>query len=128
MLIKAETFDLAFRGFKTVYDESRLAAPTHAKEIAMTVASSARDETYGWLGAFPHLREWIGPRQVNNLKARGFTIENKKFESTIAVSRADMADDRLGVYAPMFAEMGTMAARHADELVFGLLKAGFETS
>jgi phage major head subunit gpT-like protein len=127
MIINAANLDLAFRGFQTVYDEARLAAPSHAMEIAMAVPSSARDETYGWLGAFPQLREWVGPRQVKNLTARGFTIENRKFESTVSVSRADIADDRLGVFKPMFSEMGTIAARHPDELVFGLLKAGFDS-
>lgn len=78
----------------------------------MKVPSYARDETYGWLGAFPQLREWIGPRHVKNLTARGFTIENRKFESTVSISRVDIADDRLGVFKPMFSEMGTIAARH----------------
>ena len=137
MIINAANLDLAFRGFQTVYDESRLAAPSHAMEIAMKVPSSARDETYGWLGAFPQLREWIGPRQVKNLTARGFTTRNRKFESTVSISRVDMADDRLGVFKPMFegqwapSRRGTCVepARRfdGDELVFGLLKAGFDS-
>ena len=78
----------------------------------ITVPRSARDETCGWLGTFRHLREWIGPRQVKNLTARGFTTRNRKFESTVSISRVDMADDRLGMFKPMFSEMGTIAARH----------------
>lgn len=41
------------------------------------------------------------------------------------VRREDIADDRLGVFKPVFAEMGQNAKRHPDELVFGLLKNGF---
>jgi phage major head subunit gpT-like protein len=112
MIINAHNLELAYKGFQTVYNEAKLAAPSHAMEIAMAVPSSARDETYGWLGAFPQLREWVGPRHVKGLKAHGFTTRNRKFESTVSVSRDDIADDRLGIFKPMFSEMGTIAARH----------------
>lgn len=128
MIINGQTLDLAFKGFKAIYSDAHLSAPSHADKIAMTVPSSSRDETYGWLGQFPRLREWVGARHVNNLKAHGFTIKNRKFEATVAIQRDDLADDRLGVYKPMFSEMGRDAKTHPDELIFDLLKAGFETT
>ncbi|MGP9792161.1 Mu-like prophage major head subunit gpT family protein, partial [Roseinatronobacter sp. NSM] len=57
----------------------------------------------------------------------GFTITNRKFESTISISRDDISDDRLGVFAPMIQSMGYEAAIHPDHVVFGLLAAGFDT-
>lgn len=126
MIINGQTLDLAFRGFKTVYSDAFDGAQTHWDKIAMTVPSASREETYGWIGAFPQLREWIGPRHVQNLSAHGFTIVNRTFESTVSVKRTDMEDDRLGVFKPMFAEMGTFARRHPEELIFGLLKDGFD--
>lgn len=128
MIINAQTLDLAFKGFKSVYSDAHLAAPSHADKIAMTVPSNSRDETYGRLGQFPRLREWVGPRHVNNLKAHGFTIQNRKFEATVAIQRDDLSDDRLGIYKPMFSEMGRDAATHPDELIFDLLMAGFDTT
>lgn len=125
MIINRQTLDLAFKGFKTVYSDAALAAPSEFEKIAMTVPSASRDETYAWLGNLPTMREWIGPRVVNNLSAYGFTIANRKFESTVSVAREDFEDDRLGTFKPAFAEMGSMASRHPDELVFGLLKNGF---
>lgn len=125
MLVNGQTLDLAFRGFKTVFTDAQLAAPSHFADIAMTVPSTSRDETYGWLGQFPALREWIGPRQVKNLEAHGFTIKNRKFESTIEISRDDIADDRLGIFKPALSEMGQAAKRHPDELIFDLLARGF---
>jgi phage major head subunit gpT-like protein len=91
----------------------------------MTVPSAARDEQYGWLGQFPNLREWIGPRHVHGLRSHSFTITNKKFESTAGVGRDDISDDRLGAFKPMFAEMGWLARQHPEERVFGLLASGF---
>ncbi len=92
----------------------------------MTVSSSGRGETYGWLGQFAQLREWVsGERELKALEAFGFAIENRRFESTVSITRSDFADDRLGVFKPMFAEMGHTARQHPDELIFGLLAAGF---
>lgn len=128
MIVNGQTLDLAFRGFKTVFTDAQLAAPSHYGEIAMTVPSTSRDETYGWLGQFPALREWIGPRQIKNLEAHGFTIKNRKFESTIEISRDDISDDRLGIFKPALSEMGQAAKRHPDELIFDLLATGFSAN
>jgi phage major head subunit gpT-like protein len=125
MIINSQTLDLAYRGFKTVVSDAMMQAPAFGKEIAMTVPSGSRDETYGWLGAFPAMREWIGPRVVQNLQANGFTIRNRKFESTLEILREELADDKLGLFKPMFAEMGQAAVRHPEELIFGLLASGF---
>lgn len=127
MLVNEQNLDLVFRGFKTVYSDAYLQAKAHKDKIAMTVASSSRDETYGWLGQFPQLREWIGPRHVHSLQAHSFTITNRKFESTVSVKRDDIADDKLGVFKPAFSEMGYLAKNHPEELVFGLLASGFTT-
>lgn len=128
MLINEQSLDLVFKGFKATYTDAYLQAPTHKDKVAMTVSSSGRDETYSWLGQFPQLREWIGPRHVHSLKAHSFTIINRTFESTVAVKRNDISDDRLGVFKPAFSEMGYLARNHPEELIFGLLAAGFETA
>lgn len=128
MIINAATLDAIFKGFKTLYTTAVLQAPSQAAEVSMTVTSAARDETYNWLGQFPQMREWIGDeRVIRKLEAHGFTITNRKFESTISVSRDDISDDRLGVFAPMIQSMGYEAAIHPDHVVFGLLAAGFTT-
>ena len=128
MIITGQVLDLAFKGFKTVFTDAFLETPANADKIAMTVPSASRDETYGWLGQFPSMREWVGPRHVKNLVANGFTIKNRKFESTLEIARDDISDDRLGIFKPMFAEMGQAARRHPEELVFNLLASGFATN
>lgn len=55
-----------------------------------------------------------------------YTLENRKFESTIRVRREDIEDDRLGIYSPQVNMMAHAAASHPDELVFEVLKRGFE--
>lgn len=127
MLLNAQNLDLVFSGLKTVFNEAFAAAPSKWADVAMTVQSTSADEQYTWLGEFPQMREWIGPRHVKSLSAHGFKIVNRKFESTISIKREHIEDDRIGIFKPALTEMGRASAQHPDELVFGLLSQGFAT-
>ena len=95
--------------------------------IATVVPSSARSNTYGWLGQFPKFSEWIGNRAIKDMAASGYQITNKDWESTVSVKRTDIEDDAIGIYRPLMAEMGRAAAVFPDELIISLLKAGETT-
>ena len=127
MLINSGNLAHIFTGFKASFAKGFAGAPTAYRQIATVVPSGTREETYGWLGQFPKMREWIGDRVVKNLAAHSYKIANRDFEQTITVPRNDIEDDQYGVCGPMFEEMGRSAAEFPDELVFGLLKQGFTT-
>jgi len=121
------TLAALFTGYSRKFEEGKQATPSDWKKIATLVPSSSRSTTYGWLGQFPHFREWIGERVLKDMAAHGYSIENRKFESSISVRREDIEDDNVGVYGPLFEEMGRAAVSHRDELVFDLLKKGAST-
>lgn len=127
MLITATNLADLFRGFNTSFNRGFEGAETHKDTVAMTVPSTGEDETYGWLGEFPDLREWLGERVVRNLAAHGHTIKNRKFESTISIPRTKIEDDKYGIFSPIIQEMGRVTAEHPDSLLFSLLAAGFAT-
>ena len=126
MIINQANLANLFIGYKAAFQGAFDSETTTWNQVATQVTSTTRDEKYGWLGQWPKLREWIGDRQVKNLETHDYSIKNRDFEVTVAVDRNDIEDDGYGVYSPMMAEMGRAAATHADELVYGLLKAGFE--
>lgn len=128
MIINRQNLDAIRVGFKTSFQQGLGQAPSMRDRIATTVPSSTKEEKYGWLGKIPNVREWIGPRQVQNLMEHDYAIKNKHWELTIGVDRDDIEDDTLGIYAPLFTEMGRSTGAHADQLVFGLLKNGFATN
>ena len=68
------------------------------KELVTIVPSSTRSNSYAWLGSFPHMREWVGDRIVNDMKEFAYAIENKKYEATLGIDRTDIEDDNLGQY------------------------------
>lgn len=114
-------------GFRREFQQAQSQAKSEYKKVATVVPSSTKSNTYGWIGKMPNFREWIGDRVVNDIASYGYTIENKDFEMTIGVNRNDIEDDQIGVYSPLFQEMGRATEVHPDELVFGLLKAGDST-
>lgn len=94
--------------------------------IAMPVTSNTSQQDYGWLNDIPGMREWIGERVVRNLSDSGYTIRNKDFELTVGVDRNNIEDDNIGLYRPMFEQLGVAVAHSPDELVFDLLTRAFQ--
>lgn len=126
-VISAALLANLFTGFKTSFQGAFAGVSPSFERIATVVPSSTKTEDYAWLGKWPRIREWIGDRQVNELAASRYSITNKSFETTVEVDRDDIEDDRVGIYTPMFAELGRAVAVFPDELVYGLLAAGFTT-
>lgn len=114
--------------FSKKFEEGKTSAQSQYLAVATVVPSTTKSNTYGWLGQWPGFREWIGDRVINSMKEQGYALENKDFESTVGVDRNDIEDDNLGVYNPMFTEMGRASDVFPDELIFPLLKAGFSTT
>lgn len=127
LIVNAVNIEAIYNGFKSLFKNAFAGAPSGWNKVATIVPSTSKQENYGWLGSFPQLREWIGDRQCKSLQAFGYTIHNKKFESSIGIPRDDIEDDSYGVFGNMFAEMGYAASTHPDSLVFPLLAMGNST-
>lgn len=127
MLVNAANLDSLRVGFKTTFQNGLAQASTMHTRVSTAVPSSTKTQKYGWLGKMPNVREWIGPRAVQNLQQHDYSITEKPWELTIGVDRDDIETDNLGIYTPMFQEMGQSTGAKWDMLVFDLLKSGFAT-
>lgn len=114
-----------FTGYKQNFEAGKSEAELQYTKIATVVPSTSSSNTYGWLGKFPTLKKWVGDRVLESMQAHKYQIENEDFESTVAVDRNDIEDDNLGIYAPLFKEMGSAAAIHPELQVMQLLENGF---
>lgn len=111
-------------GFQREFQDALSSAPSQWDKLSTRVPSSSASNTYGWIGQFPKLREWSGDRSFKNIKEHGYSVMNNLYEATVDIPRTAVEDDDIGVYAPLFREMGYAAGTHPDEIVFGLLKNG----
>lgn len=93
--------------------------------IALTIPSDGDYEDYAWLGDLPSMEEWIGERQLKDLKEYNYSLKNKKWEVSIQVDRETVEDDRLGVILPRVKGMVDEVKRHRLWIVFRTLGLGF---
>lgn len=128
MIINSGNLKTLGTGFKGNFQNGIDQAKSQFAEVATKVPSTNGREEYGWLGRVPGVREWIGDRVKQNLKNYDYAIKNRDWEQTIAVDRNDIDDDNIGIYGPLFDEMGRASAAFPDQLVFAALKAGFATT
>lgn len=128
LIVNAANLTNLFLGFKTSFQSGLAMAESHWERIATQVPSTTSEEQYGWIGKIPGMREWIGDRVVHGIEVSDYTIKNKHFELTIGVDRDKIEDDNLGIFAPLFQEMGQSTGAHPNIQVFDQLKNGFATT
>ena len=129
MIIKAEVLQALRTMVRGEFADqlAALDAKPEYKELATIIMSNSSSNTYGWLGRFPQIREWIGDRVINSIAESAYALANKKYESTLGVARADIEDDNLGIYRPLARAQANEVIAFLNRGVFSLLKNGFST-
>jgi phage major head subunit gpT-like protein len=127
MLINTPNLQALRRSFRALAALGQKKATPRWPMVAMMAQSTTHSNTYGWLKDVPGMRKWVGDRVLQNLSEAEYTLPNESFELTVAVNRDHIEDDNLGTYSPMLDALGSQVMYHPDELVFGLLAAGFTT-
>ncbi|MFN3159732.1 MAG: Mu-like prophage major head subunit gpT family protein [Rubinisphaera brasiliensis] len=106
------------------FDTAVAAAQPLYPRVCTVIESDGADEKYGWVDGMPGVREWIGDRQFKELRAATYEIENKHWESSLLLSKTNLADDRVSMYPPLMQELAAEATHHPDELWFQILENG----
>lgn len=127
MIINNATLNALRVTFQGDFQAGLAMSPSMKDRVATTVASQNSQNTYGWLGKIPSMRQWIGARVIQNISESSYSLANLPFELTVGVDRYDIEDDNLGVYAPMFSEMGSSVTGNEELLTFNALKNGFSS-
>lgn len=127
MIINKQVLQSIFVNLKTTFHNALSTAPSQYEEIAMKVTSTGKSNDYKWLSTFPRMKKWIGDKVVKQLSAFGYSIVNDDWEATVEVDRNDIEDDNLGIYAPQAQMAGYSSKQLPDEIVFGLVAAGFSS-
>lgn len=128
MPLDVASAQIKLRDLTAKFDNSMRASMPFYPTVCYDATSDGDSEKYGWVGAMPGMREWIGDRQFTQLRSANFVLENKHWESSLAISKNSIADDRLGQYGPIMSQLGVEAAHHPDELFFTALANGESTA
>lgn len=125
MLVNKEAIASVFTGLKTLFNNALTAQKGMWQATAMEVQSDAAGEDYAWLSRFPKMKKWLGSKAVKNIAAKKYYVANEDWETTIAVKRNDIKDDRLGIYRTQAMQAGESAAELHDVIVDGLKNGAF---
>jgi phage major head subunit gpT-like protein len=92
--------------------------------LALTAPSNGAYEKYGWLGAMPAVKQWIGERNSKQFASYDYTIKNLDWEASTPVFENDFDDDQTGSYAMIAAMLANRIGVHPEKLMIDLLTAG----
>lgn len=128
MILNKAAILAAATGFRAVFLEGwNQATPLHT-DFVLEVQSTGDSEVYNWSDSFGAMREWIGERVVENIKAWDYTLRNRNWERTLGVDRNLFEDDKLGLIKPKFMSLGVAARQHPDKLFSELVTNGFSAT
>lgn len=89
--------------------------------------SKGASNIYPFLALFPRLRKWLGPRHLNNLVTKDYTLTNEDYEVSLGIKVNDVEDDNLGVYDMGIKQLGRSARLWPNDLVYAAIAAGGST-
>ena len=126
-LTKSDIPDLLLPGLRTEFElayRSELDRSI-ADQLATVINTTMPIQKYAWLGATPPMREFIDERRPSGLSAYAVTIEDKTFESSIAVDRRAIEDDQLDMIRLRIRDLALRVAAHRQQIVVEALSGGF---
>jgi len=89
-----------------------------SSRVATRVPASTKEQRYGWMASCPtSVNGWA--RAAQNISESDYAIRERPWELTIGVDGDDVETDNLGIYSPLFEEMGLSTTAHIEQLVFG---------
>lgn len=106
------------------FQEAMRETPVRTADIFTRVASSTLLNTYAFMAALPHMREWVGERHIEGLKERIYQIENKDYERTIGIQKNDLDDGNVANVQLIMQGLSTAAVKLQDDLGVSLLQNG----
>lgn len=124
MLINSDVLKRIDERFKAIYQERLAKLPTWYLNFMELVVSPSLTTTYSFVVRSSRMREWIGDRTLQNLKAHSFTIVGKNWESTVGVDRNHLVYDQLGQVHGAIMGLADDKIHHFSDLCAAFIQNG----
>ena len=118
----ATAIPIFFTGLSTRFQAAYQTPDTFWQKIAEVVPSTTEIQTYAWMDRMPNMRQWLGPRTINNLSTRTRTILNSDYELTYSIPRNKFEDDQLGIYSKQADYAAFAVRKQPDRQILALLQ------
>ena len=71
-----------------------------------TFPSATAANFYAWVDRVAKFRQWLGPRNFENVRGNKFIVPNLEWEDSVSLTKQEIRDDQYGVYGPLTQMMG----------------------
>ena len=125
-LTRSDIPDLLLPGLKTEFELAYRSEQENsvAEKIATIINTTQPIQKYAWLGATPPMREFVDERRPTGLAAFAISIEDKVYESTIAVDRKAIEDDQLDLIRLRVRDLASRVSSHRHQITVEALLKG----
>ncbi|MBL8086696.1 MAG: Mu-like prophage major head subunit gpT family protein [Chthonomonas sp.] len=129
-LTRSDIPDLLLPGLRAEFESAYRSEVDEsiAQRIATVIHTSTPVQKYAWLGSTPPMREFVDERRPSGLSAYAVSIEDKVFESTIAVERKAIEDDQIDLIRLRIRDLAYRVAQHRHHMVIQALVSGFDAA
>lgn len=128
MALNTAKYEVVLNSLTAKFTKQAMAVEPFYPKVSYIHQSSRLTEQFGMLGSMPGVREWLGDRKFQELRAMDFSITNKHWEMSEKIPKTSVDDDTWGLYGPVIEGMAIEATYHPDELLLSTLLAnGHET-
>ncbi len=129
-LTKSDIPDLILPGLKAEFAQAYKNEIDNsiAEKIATVINTTQPAQKYAWLSTVPPMREFVDERRPSGMTEYALTIEDKVFESTIAVDRRAIEDDQLDLIKLRIRDLAARVTAHRQQIVLQALIEGFSTN
>jgi phage major head subunit gpT-like protein len=127
MLLNRQTSQILFTGYNAQFQSAFASTEQFWKLFATEMPSGTETELYHWIAQLPGMREFVGPRLVNNVPLRDYTLTNKIFEGTIGLDKWKVKNDTHGAFSTTAFAFGESVARWPDEQMAAAIEASIST-
>ncbi len=92
--------------------------------LGTLILSDGEEEDYRWLQENPEFDEWIGDRNLSDLKDYKFTIRNADFAAAVKIFKNEIEDDKMNLILPRIRGLPAGERRKWGKLIHTLMLAG----
>ncbi len=121
-MITPAKFSIFITTVNTMLGEAYTTTPTLYDKFTTTIPMDSEYLTFGWTGMLPQMRPWVGSRVAFEHAPQTYTVGALPFESTLAVDRFDLDDDKFGIYYRDIPDIARQAKRWPDLQMRNLLE------
>lgn len=123
MALNTAKYEAVLTSLTATFKSTAVAATPFYPRVCYNFPSKHDTETFGILGAMPGVREWLGDRKFEELRAYDFAIKNKLWESSTLIPKTSVDDDTYGLYGMRLQTQAIKATYHPDNLLFNTMIA-----